>query len=78
MAVALPDEIYIYICTVAPDPPVYSFPTGCELRGPFKSSVLQEDQNGPTKEQYDAMFGAVLMIVAMVIAFALIKKAIEQ
>lgn len=32
---------------------------------------------GATKEQYDALFGVILTIVCLVIAFSLIKKAIE-
>lgn len=78
MAVALPEEVYIYICTVPPDGGTSPFPTGCDMRGPFKSSVLQEDTTGPTKEQYDQLFGAVIAIVVMIIIIGLIKKAIEQ
>lgn len=77
MAAQLPEEVYIYICTIPPDGGTSPFPTGCDMRGPFKSSLLQES-GGYTKEQYDALFGAVMMIVCLIIAISLIKKAIEQ
>lgn len=78
MAVALPEEVYIYICTVPPDGGTSLSPTGCDMRGPFKSSVLQEDTTGPTQEQYEQVFGAIMMVVVMIIIISLIKKAIEQ
>ncbi|MEN5313687.1 hypothetical protein [Pseudomonas koreensis] len=72
----IPKTIYAYVCM---QPPVAGtdYPWDCYYME-VQSSALNPVETGPTKEQYDAMFGAVLMVAALVIAFALIKKAIEQ
>jgi hypothetical protein len=76
MADQVPDSIWLYMCTVPPTNQS-PFPTGCEIRGPYSSSFLEQPYV-TSKESYDALFGAILMIVSMVIAISLIKKAIEQ
>jgi len=78
MAVALPENVYIYLCTIPPDGGTSPFPTGCEIRGPFKSSVLQEDVSGWTQVQVDEVLGGIIGLIVTIIIFALLKKAIES
>jgi hypothetical protein len=72
----LPAKIYVNAC-MQPPPEGNPYPWDCQYME-VDSSIFQPQSAGPTKEQYDAIFGAVLAIVALVIAFGLIKKAIEQ
>jgi len=72
----IPQKIWAYVCLQPPQPP-QDYPWDCYYME-VQSAALNPTETGPTKEQYDAMFGAILMVVALVIAFGLIKKAIEQ
>ena len=73
---ALSEQVYMRMCNQ--DPTVTPVGPNLECYWVQVSAAEVMGSTGPTKEQYDALFGAVLMIVAMVVAFALIKKAIEQ
>lgn len=72
----LPAKIYVNAC-MQPPPADNPYPWDCQYME-VDSSIFQPESAGPTKEQYDQLFGAVISIVVMIIIIALIKKAIEQ
>lgn len=76
MANGLPSEVFIVVCRSGAQVPGGT-PSDCFYEQ-IQSSTLYPDQVGPTKEDYEALFGAIMMIVALIIAFGLMKKAIEQ
>lgn len=67
-------QVWTYLCNTPPGVEGGT-PTGCAWTA-VPAEVYQT--GGYSKEQYDALFGAVMVIVCLIIAFALIKKAIEQ
>lgn len=72
----IPKTVYAYVCMQPPIGPG-EYPWDCQYME-VESSALNPVDSGPTKEQYDALFGAVLTLVCIIIAYALIKKAIEM
>lgn len=66
--------VWTGICNIDPNQPSET-PLSCKWIA-VETSVF--DSTGPSKEQYDQLFGAVMLVVVTIIIIALIKRAIEQ
>ena len=73
---ALGEQVYMRMCNQ--DPTVTPVGPNLECYWVQVSSAEVMGSTGPTKEQYDALFGAVIAIVVTIVIIALLKKAIEQ
>ncbi|MED7670974.1 hypothetical protein GXB78_27605 [Pseudomonas moraviensis subsp. stanleyae] len=76
MASPLPENVYLYTCTVGGTEAAPA-PSGCAYVQ-VKSSVLYPDGQWLSQEQVDGIVGGVIGLVATIIVFALLKKAIES
>lgn len=73
---ALPEKVWIVVCKSGFAPGAAT-PSDCVYEE-IPSSVLQVDNLGMTKEQYDELFGAIAGVIVIILIFGLLKRAIEQ